>query len=150
MFGIDDIGLVTSGGSLVQQVFTLGKYLKGIGGTDVISAHFDWEGQMISGDDTIKIERHPIPDEPHAWFFSVAEITDYTFIRAPVIEAGAFEIFGQKSDEENPDANYWRWVVRNEPGFIYGHQGSTPNLKVEFIVVGYKTKALIEHIKENN
>ena len=47
MIGLDDIGLVTSGASLVQQVYSLAKFLRDVGEADVIAAHFDWAGQRI-------------------------------------------------------------------------------------------------------
>ncbi len=146
MNGLDDISLVTSTVSLVQQAYSFGKFLKEISGTDVISAHFDWDGQRISGDDKIEIERHFIGAKEAIWFFSVKEIPGYTFVRAPVIQSATVELIGTKIDDKNPDARFWRWIAPRLPGVIYGGQDEPPNLKVEFIVVGYRTDALIKHL----
>ena len=108
MIRLDDIGLVTSGVSLVQQVLALGKFAKKISGTDVISAHFDSAGQRISGDDKIEIDRQFVGDGEAIWFFIVKEIPGYTFIRAPVLESVAVELCGVINDEKNQDARAWR------------------------------------------
>lgn len=147
MFGIDDIGLVTSGASLLQQVFALGKHLKGIIGTDVISAHFDPAGQRISGDEEIEIDRQFVGDGEAIWFFIVKDIPGYTFVRAPVIESVAVELTGIEVGKKNHDARIWRWIAPRIPGVIYDG-ASPPNLEVEFIIVGYKTDALIKHLAE--
>lgn len=146
MADLGDLGLVSSGVSLVQKAFALGKFLKEIGGTDVIAAHFDWAGKRISGDDNIEIERHFAGDDEAIWFFSVKEITGYTFVRAPVIESAAVELIGQEDNEKNPDARFWRWMAPRIQGVIYGGQHTPANVKVEFIVVGYRTAALIKHL----
>ncbi|MCH7776767.1 MAG: hypothetical protein IH878_09555 [Gemmatimonadetes bacterium] len=149
MIGLDDIGLVTSAASAVQTVITFGKFLKDVGEAHVIAAHFNWAGERISGDDTIEIERHfdeDNEDNGKIWFFSVTEIPGYTFVRAPVIESATVELVGTIKGEKNPDARFWRWMAPRTPGVIYGGQHDPPNLKVEFIVVGYRTKALIKHL----
>ncbi len=146
MIGLDDIGLMTSAVSAVQQVITFGKFLRDVGEAHVIAAHFNWAGERISGDDKIVIEQHPQDGDAAVWWFSVTEIAGYTFVRAPVIESVAIELVATLKDEKNPDARYWRWMAPRIPGVIYGGQNDPPNLKVEFIVVGYRTGALIEHL----
>ena len=80
------------------------------------------------------------------WWYEVEELEGYTFIRMPVIESCASELIGQKEGESNPDARFWRWVAPVKQGVIYSGDYVAPNLKVEFIVVGYKPKALIDHL----
>ncbi len=130
----------------VQQAYAFGKFLKEITDTDVIAAHFDGDGERISGDDKIEIERHHDENNEAVWFFIVKEIPGYTFVRAPVIESATVELVGTIKGEKNPDARFWRWMAPRVPGVIYGGQQDPPNLKVEFIVVGYRTEALIKHL----
>lgn len=146
MIGADDIGLMVSAASAVQQVITFGKFLRDVGEAHVIKAHFNWAGERVSGDENLEIERHFVGEDEAIWYFSVKEIHGYTFVRAPVIESATVELVGTKDGEGNPDARYWRWIAPRIPGVIYGGQHVPPNLKVEFIVVGYRTEALIKHL----
>ncbi len=77
------------------------------------------------------------------WWFSVKENPEYVFLRMPIIESCAHELVGRLKEEKNPDSRYWRWVAPVPPGAIVG--GDHPNLKANFIVVGYRPKALIKH-----
>jgi hypothetical protein len=146
VIGLDDIGLVGTGVSLVQQVYALGKFLKGVADTNVIAAHFDWDGTKITGDESLRVEQHHMNDEKSIWLFSVDDKPDYTFVRAPVIESAAIELIGTIEGENNPDAKIWRWIAPRTPGVIYGGQHEPVNLKVEFIIVGYRSAALIKNL----
>jgi hypothetical protein len=73
----------------------------------------------------------------------VKPLEDYAFVREPTVESCAYELVGQVAGEPNPDALYWRWIAPVLPGRIYG--GDSINLKVDFLVFGYKPKALIKH-----
>ncbi len=146
MISPDDISLMTSAVSAVQKVITFARFLRDVGEAHVIAAHFNWAGERISGDDNIEIERHFVGEEEAIWWFSVTEIAGYTFVRAPVIESATVELVGTIKGEKNPDARFWRWMAPRVPGVIYGGQHDPPNLKVEFIVVGYRTEALIKHL----
>ena len=79
------------------------------------------------------------------WWFSVKDLADYTFVRLPVIESCTHELVGCVGGDKNPDPRYWRWVAQERQGVIVGGQSSPPNVKVDFMVVGYRPKALIKH-----
>jgi len=131
--------------SAVQKAVAFGKYLRDLGETDVISAHFNWEGTRISGDDKIVIDRQVVGGDGDVWFYIVEEIPGYTFVRAPVIDTVTVELPGKIVGEKNADARVWRWMATRQPGVIYDGK-SAPNLKVDFIVIGYRTDALIKHL----
>jgi hypothetical protein len=86
---------------------------------------------------------HPDPKNKAIWWYHVKPIDDYIFIRTPLIESCAHEIIGQVQGEAQPDARFWRWVAPTLPGRVYG--GEAVNLKVDFLVFGYKPKALIKY-----
>jgi hypothetical protein len=71
-------------------------------------------------------------------------VPEYVFIRQPIIESCSIEIIGTVSGEKYPDSKYWRWIAPVLPGRIYGGE-SPPNVNVEFLVFGYRPKALLKH-----
>lgn len=79
------------------------------------------------------------------WWFSVKNVPDYVFVRIPLVESCAHELVGLVPGEKQPDALYWRWIAPVVPGRIYGGGQEPPNLKVDFMVFGYKPKALIKY-----
>ena len=72
-------------------------------------------------------------------------LEDYAFMRIPVVDSGVHELLGLVAGEENPNADYWRWIATTRPGVIVGGQKDTPNAKVDFVVVGYRPKAIAKH-----
>ena len=63
----------------------------------------------------------------------------------PVIQSGLYELLGQKAGEDNPDAQFWRWVANQKQGNIVDGRWGPPSVKVEFIVIGYRAKAVAKH-----
>jgi len=145
MIGIDDVGTLTTVGTAIQQAISLGKFLKELGETEVIAAHFDANGERISGSSDIEIQRITMKGREDVWYFMVGEVPGYTFVRAPVIDSVAVELPATRQGEKNADANIWRWVSTRLPGVIYSGE-DPPNLRVEFVVVGYRTEAVIKHL----
>ena len=72
-------------------------------------------------------------------------IPDYTFVRIPVAGSGLQELLGHVAGESDPDYRYWRWVALPKPNVIVGGNYDPPNAKVDFMIVGYKPKAVIKH-----
>ncbi len=144
MTGLDDISFAGSGASLMQQVYKLGLFLKDIPGADVVAAHFDWDSEAVSGSDEIMVQRHLNHDDPSIWFYSVDEIPGYTFVRAPLIESVSVELLATMKGERAPDVRYWRWVAPRSTETA--GQSDPPNLKIGFIVIGYRTEAMITQL----
>jgi hypothetical protein len=69
---------------------------------------------------------------------------DYVFVREPVTPSCAHELVGTVVGEAQPDSRFWRWIAPVLPGRIYGGS-DPPNLKVDFLVFGYRPKALLKH-----
>ena len=90
----------------------------------------------------IDLELHPLQDRPDVWWYSAA------FERLPVTDSGVVEIL-DRPDDRNPDARFWRWIANQAPGVVRGSVGPgpafDPNANVDFVVVGYSPKALVEH-----
>jgi hypothetical protein len=145
MIVTDPISVVSGGVGIAQGLMQFLGYLRGIAGSNIISAHFNWDGTRNEGSDKIEVEKHPSKEGDGIWWFSVKEQADYVFIRMPVIESCAHELVGLVAGENNPDARYWRWVAQERQGVIVGGQNQPANLKVDFIVIGYRPKALIKH-----
>ena len=131
---------------LVKSAYETLNFIRGITGTDVISALFRHDRTNVEGSKDIIVNLHPDSKNKAIWFYSVEPIDDYIFIRTPLIESCALEIIGQEEGKSQPDARYWRWVATGLPGRIYG--GDSVNLKVDFIIYGYKPKALIKHFSK--
>ena len=120
-------------------------FIKTLANSDVISASFDSIGGRTAGSNEIEIEKHSEAETPDVWFYSVKPRPEYTFVRIPVISSGIQELIGSVVGENNADARFWRWVDLPAPNTIVGGNRMPPNVKVDFIVVGYKANALIKH-----
>ena len=140
-----DVSTIADGFALGKGLFDLLRQLQSTAGADVISGYFSHDGTLLEGSPLIEIERHPASDDStgSVVFFRVKPVEQYIFLRYPVVESCAHEIVGQVSGESMPTAEYWRWVAPVLPGRIYGGS-QPPNLKVPFLVFGYKPKALLK------
>lgn len=139
-----ELSTVSAGVELGKGVWALLEYVRSVAGTAVISAYFKHDGTRVEGSDKIAVELHPQAGKSTVWWYSVRPLDDYTFLRACVNPAAAYEIIGQEVGEPLPDSRYWRWIAPTLPGRIYGG-GDPPNLKVDFLVFGYRPKALLKH-----
>lgn len=129
--------------STAQSVWDLVRTVRGLVGADVVSALFKYDGTRVEGSDKIVVELHPLPANPAVWWYSVTALDDYVFVRAPVNPTAAIEQVGTVVGEAQPDARYWRWIAPVLPGRIYGGT-EPPTLRVDFVVFGYRPKALLK------
>ena len=106
----------------------------------VISALFDWKGQKIEGDERIAVERIIADGSENKWFYKIKELEEYVFIYMPVIPT-VYVDYGMKIGEQNPNAKFFRFVGNIFSSVI---SGGNSNVKVDFIVVGYKPKDLLK------
>lgn len=145
---VDPISVVSGGISITQSILHFLGYIKGLATSDVISAHFSWDGTRAEGSDKIEIEKHTEEKSPETWWYTVKPLPDYMFVRIPLTASGIQELLGCVSGESNPDSCYWRWVALPKPGVIVGGNYTPPNAKVDFMVIGYKPKAVIKHFSQ--
>ncbi len=138
----------TSGISITKDIFQFLNFLKGIVGSDVISAYFRYDATRVKGSSKIKVKLHTTETNEVFWF-TVKPIEDYIFIRFPLNDSGCEERIACVNDEILPDPNYWRWVQAARTGTIVNGTHEPANAKVDFIVVGYKPKAIIKHLSRN-
>lgn len=131
------ISIVTNGLHLIE-------FMRGLTGTDIISALFDAEGKRTSGSELIEVVNIPGHDDS-VWWYAVKDVPDYIFIRMALIPSCVQEIAGRVAGEKNPNATYWRWIATERQGLIADDSQSPPNIRVSFIVIGYKPKALMKH-----
>ena len=135
-----------------KSIFETFRHIRGIAGAGVISAYFNWKGERIEGDSSVEVEVHPQRGKESVWWYSVKPVQDYVFDRMAVIQSGYDELLGTVVDDEdpevgkNPDSRYWRWVARPMTGVIVG--GTATNAKIDFVVVGYKPKALLRYFSQ--
>jgi hypothetical protein len=142
-----DISTITGGIEATKSAWAFLEYLRSIAGSDVLAAYFAHDGTRIEGSSKIEIELHKTEGDEGVWWFSVKPLSDYAFIREPVTPSCAYELVGTVDGEILPDSRYWRWIAPVLPGRIYG--GTEPvNLKVCFLVFGYRPKALLKHFGE--
>ena len=130
-------------------------FIRGIADSNIISAYFDWDGSRIEGSEKIVVVKQAEGSEDGEealendgiWWFYVEEAQEYAFVRIPLVESGIDELLASLAGETNPDARFWRWVARPRTGVLVGGQNDLPNVKVPFIVIGYKPKALLDYFK---
>ena len=140
---MEAFALALQAAGFISPTMSVINAIRDIRGTDVISALFDAQGQRVHGEERISVERHDQADG--SWWYSVDPVEGYTFTRIPLIASGLYEELGHIGDAVNADANYWRWATPPPPGRIAGGNHTDPNALVQFIVVGYKADALLEH-----
>jgi len=137
-----------------SQLITIGQgalgvldFVKSKVSSDIIAGHFKWDGTLIHGSEKILLKKQNEEGDPSKWWYYVEGLDDYTFMRFPVVESAAFELTASINNEPNNDARYWRWVPLPKPNTILGGNSSFNNIKVDFIVLGYKPKALIDYFQ---
>ena len=146
---MEEIEILQYGLSGASKVLRLIDDIKKLTGSKPIASLFEWDGtevKRLHGSELVEIETHPDEKAAGVTWFSVMERDDYTFLRFPVIESSVQELVGWVSGEDSPDARYWRWVSRPREGVIVGANYDPPNLKIQFVVIGYKPKELIDSI----
>ena len=141
---MDPMSAIGGGIGLAKGVFEFLGYVRGIASAGIVSAFFTWDGTRTHGDE-IEIERHFDEKDPAVWWYSVKDCDGYVFVRIPVVQSCAHELVGTVAGEKNPDFRYWRWVAQERQGILVSGASVPPTLKVDFIVVGYKPKAIVEH-----
>ena len=143
----DPVSILSGVMSLGQGLFQFLDYIKSLKGSDVISAYFNHNGELIDGDKRIKISKISDAKSPDNWYYHVNEIEDYTFTRIPVGASSLIELIGHTGEKNYADTRFWRWVSQQAPGRIIGGQAS--NALVNFIVIGYKPKSVISHFSSS-
>ncbi len=105
----------------------------------VLSALFDWRGNLVEGDSRLKVQVIPDPKRQDVWFYQVKGPKDYVFVHMPVV-AGLYPDYALVGGGPNTDANYFRYV--NTP--LSSVSGGASNTRVSFIVYGYRPKDLLK------
>lgn len=136
---------IESGVSMGKELFSFLNFLKGIVGSEIVSAYFRYDTTRVYGSDKIKVILHKTGKKEVFWF-NVDTLDDYVFVRFPINDAGCEEIIGTVGGAVLPDPNIWRWVQSARSGTIVSGNYEPPNAKVDFVVVGYKPKAVIHYL----
>lgn len=146
MIDPETVGAALSVGSSVLQGLRDLDFVRSMAGADVISAYLRYDGTRIEGDEKVNVERLESGD--FVWFH-VEEVDDYAFVRFPVSGSGIEELLATMRDDESgderPNAMYWRWVARARTGTIVGGQDDPLSVRVDFVVIGYRPKAILKH-----
>lgn len=142
---VDPISTISGGMSIAKGTFDFLNFVRGITGSDVIAALFYAEGKRTDGSNKIEVEKLPSGSRADIWWYTVKEVPGYVFDRIPLTASCVMEEAGYITDEQNPNANRWRWRGFERRGDLYNGTNDPPNIKVSFIVVGYKPKALLKY-----
>jgi len=108
-----------------------------------LDALFDASGQRIEGSEKIIIAAIPSKSNPKSiWFYKVRPVKDYVFTPIPVTVC--YIDYALKDGTTNPDSEVFRFVANPMSTFT---SGGMANLLVNFTVIGYKPKQLIDKLK---
>jgi len=144
---MEEIQIIQSGLSGTVKVLQFIAEIRKLTGSKPIASLFEWDGSEVKrvyGSEQVEIETQPDDKAAGVTWFWVKEKDDYTFLRFPVIESSAQELVGSVVGEEGPGSRLWRWIARPREGVIVGGNYDPPNLKLQFVVIGYKPKELID------
>jgi len=126
---------------MISDIITLIEFLKkNWQEYQTISALFDYDGILIEGDKRIIVEKIFVEDSKDKWFYRIKPLEDYVFIYMPLIPSVQVDN-GTVREEANPDANFFRFVGNIFSSVI---SGGNPNIKVNFLIMGYKPKDLLQ------
>ena len=100
-------------------------------------AHFDGSGVKIHGDNDVNVTVRTTPNA-NMFYFEVITIDGYTFLRYPVNPGGVIEDLAPLTDGTF-SSTIFRFIREGRLS-ASGHT----NVRVPFIVYGYKTEALTE------
>lgn len=112
---------------------------------DMIAAQFDAEGNRKGGNESIKLHKVPVPNEPKVWFFMAVRVEGFHFVPVALVPEADIE-YGMVEGQTQKDGTVWRWTAPLKQGMIHGlaeGRRHLDNFAVPFIVVGYRPKALL-------
>ena len=112
---------------------------------ETISTLFSWNGQRIKGDRRILVDIINVEGKEDQWFYRIKELKNYVFVIMPVIPV--YIDYGIERGDKNPDAKFFRFVTTPLSSVI---SGGSPNVKVDFMVIGYNPENLLMVNKEKN
>jgi hypothetical protein len=118
-----------------------------LGLSDVIAAMFDADGTRIEGDDRIGVKKLTVANQSNSWVYRVEPVEGFTFVAFAVHPAAEFLFESPVGEGSNPTTTFWRWVAPRRSGQIENVGWSGPNLVVPFVVVGYRSKALVGYFE---
>ena len=140
---------IASGMAIGKGLFELLRFVKGVAGSGVVSAYFRYDTTKIYGSEKIIVSLNK-SDRDEVFWLNVEPIDEYVFVRFPINDAGCEELIGTVVGEVLPNPAYWRWVQSARSGTIVGGNFTPANAKVDFVVVGYKPKAIIQYLSSGN
>lgn len=130
---------------MFSDVISLYNFLdKKLANASILKAMFLWDGSRKSGNTEINIRVHGNPSTDHTWFYEVTPYNDFVFVPFPVNPSVNID-FGKANTENVPNANFFRYV--SSPIAKYA-SGGEDNVKVNFVVFGYKPDDLLSHMGE--
>ena len=141
----DPISVISSSFTTTESFVKFFDSIKSIAGSNVISGYFKYDGTKVEGSDKIVIEVHSDEKCKEVFWLSVQALDDYAFVRMPINESCVHELIGIVDGKKLPNPRYWRWVAKPRPNVIVGGNYTPPNVKMDFIVIGYRPKAIIKH-----
>lgn len=139
---------IAAGASLTKDFFQFLNFLRGVVGADIISSYHRYDGAKVEGAKQIEIELSTT-ENAEVFYFNVKPLDDYIFVRFPLNSAGCEEEIATVKDQVLPDPNIWRWMQSARSGILIDGRYRAPNAKVDFVVVGYRPKALIKYLASN-
>lgn len=140
----DPVSAVSGMVSITQGALQFLDFVRGVAGSEMISELFKWDTTLVEGSEKINVNIQYDSKAATKWWYWVDNLEDYTFVRFPVVSSCLAEVPGQDMNNgQTTEAQYWRWVPQTVPGRIVG--GDSSNVKVDFIVIGYRPKALLKH-----
>jgi hypothetical protein len=135
------------GASVTRVVVSAVGAIRNVAGSKVIAAHFGPDGRRIDGSEKVIVATMK-SNMDGVWWYRVEPVEDYVFMRFALQESAV----GELTDAAGRGVDWWRYVTRahaNAAALPIVDEAGKPlvrrNLPVEFIVVGYRPKALLDY-----
>ena len=129
---------------MISDILALYQFVdKGLLNASILKGVFSWDGNKKNGSAEIAIRLHGNPQTDKYWFYQVLPYKNFTFVPFPTNPAVHFD-FGIANSDKNPNADYFRFVSSPLSKVM---SGGEPNVKVDFIVLGYLPEDLIDKVR---
>lgn len=125
---------------MISDALALWEYIKKQNAdVNTFRALFNWEGQIIEGDNILSVEKITVPDSQYVWYYRINSPEGYVSIPMPV-NPNVYQDFAMTDGSPNQNIDYFRFVSTPISSVM---SGGANNVLVNFMVFSYRPDILL-------